>query len=30
MNDWKKSVALVASTQAEMPLIARKVENRVI
>ena len=30
MNDWKKSVALVASTQAEMPLIARKVESRVI
>ena len=30
MNDRKKSVALVPSTQAEMPLIARKVENRLV
>ena len=30
MTDSKKSVALVASTQAEIPLIARKVENRLV
>ena len=30
MNDRKKSVSLVASTQAEMPLITRTVENRII
>ena len=30
MNDRKKSVPLVGSTQAEMPLITRKVENRLV
>ena len=30
MNDRKKSVSLVGSTQAEMPIIARKVENRLV
>ena len=30
MTEEKRSVALVASSQAEMPLIVRKVENRVV